>query len=213
MPRDKVRPPAGNRRAEGDGVNVNSILPPKADIPLVPPRGPEAHKEMARRLGIRRNSAKELIVLAPDNDPFYKGTPAHVRDAEWFADIWERFGYERDVHLRRVHYRILPSGLALPDGRPYENTESCWCQLCIASAAARILGLVDVEAIVDHRNDDPVINATARQVPFSAPQVWRSHGSSLRLPWLDLGAFSDVEASVGSPYVSAMTTMRVISRR
>jgi hypothetical protein len=26
MPRDKVRPPAGNRRAEGDGFNVHSIL-------------------------------------------------------------------------------------------------------------------------------------------------------------------------------------------
>jgi hypothetical protein len=26
MPGDKVRPPAGNRRAEGDGFNVNSIL-------------------------------------------------------------------------------------------------------------------------------------------------------------------------------------------
>jgi hypothetical protein len=32
MPGDKVRPPAGNRGAERDGINVNSILPSTADI-------------------------------------------------------------------------------------------------------------------------------------------------------------------------------------
>ena len=28
MPAERIRPPAGNRRAEGDGFNVNSILSP-----------------------------------------------------------------------------------------------------------------------------------------------------------------------------------------
>jgi hypothetical protein len=106
---------------------------------------------MARRLGIPRNSAKELIVLARKNDPFYKGTPAHIRDAEWFASLWERFGYHR-VHRRRVHYNLVSQKLEFADGTPYENTERCWCRLCEATAAARIVGLVDVrvDVTIDH---------------------------------------------------------------
>src|SRR5215217_7220615 len=123
--------------------------------PLDIPRGPKAHKEMARQLGIRGNSAAKLIVLAPDNDPFYKGTTAHYRDAEWFTGIWEQFGYRSGVHLRRVHYQILSNELKFADGTPYENTENYWGRLCGASAAARILGLVDVEAFDDRRNPDP----------------------------------------------------------
>ena len=64
------------------GAEVTESLPPATHIehdtdiiPSAPPRGPKAHKDMARRLGIRGNSAGELIVLAPGNDPFYKGTP------------------------------------------------------------------------------------------------------------------------------------------
>jgi hypothetical protein len=170
-----------------------------ADIlPSAPPRGPKAHKDMARRLGIKGNSAGELIVLAPGNDPFYKGTPAHYRDAEWFAGVWEQFGYSYGVHLRRVHYQILSNELEFADGTPYENTENYWSRLCSAGAAARILGLVDVEAFDDRRNPDPVINRMVRQQPLYSP--WVSFGTaSWTLPELDLDAFADIELDIGSP--------------
>jgi hypothetical protein len=162
------------------------------------PRGPKAHKEMARQLGIRGNSAGELIVLGPGNDPFYKGTPAHWRDAEWFAATWTQFGYTNGIHLRRVHYQILSNELAFADGTPYENTENWWARLCGAGAAARILGLVDVETFVDRRNPDPVINRTARQWPLTSPMVGFGV-ASWRLPELDLDGFADVKVHVGSP--------------
>lgn len=130
-----------------------------------PPRGPEEHKVAARELGLR--GAKHLYVLAPDNDPFVKGTPAHWRDAEWFAGLWRDFGYTRGVHLRRVHYRMVtdphPERYALPTGEPYLNTKGCWRSLCGAGTAARILGLVDVEAFADRRNPDPVLYRTPRE--------------------------------------------------
>ena len=140
-------------------------------ISSTPPPGPKAHKDMARRLGIKRNSAAELYVLAANNDPFYKGTPGHYRNAEWFAGIWEQFGNSRGVHLRRVHYQILSNELEFADGTAYENTEKYWDGLCDASAAARILGLVDVEAFADRRNPDPVINRTERKTPLWSPWV------------------------------------------
>ena len=73
------------------------------------------------------------------------------------------------MHLRRVHYQILSNELKFADGTPYENTENYWSRLCSAGAAARILGLVDVEAFADRRNPDPVINRTARQWPLNPP--------------------------------------------
>src|SRR5215213_519338 len=77
------RPAAGGALKVTTGPEVTLSIPPathndtdRGHIPTAPPRGPKAHKEMARTLRIRGNSAGELIVLAPGNDPFYKGTPA-----------------------------------------------------------------------------------------------------------------------------------------
>jgi hypothetical protein len=188
--------PGGNRAAAENAPGEE--LSAAASLPPVPPRGPKAHKEMARRLGIRGNSAAELIVLASANDPFYEGTPAHIRDAEWFAGLWEQFGYRFGVHLRRVHYQILSNELKFADGTPYENTENYWGRLCAAGAAARILGLADVEAFEDRRNPDPVINRMARQQPLMPPSI--SFGTaSLTLPELDLDGFADIKLDIGSP--------------
>lgn len=48
-------------------------------IPDRPPRGPEEHKRVARELGLSRGDA--LCALHRNQDPFYKGTPAHWQDA------------------------------------------------------------------------------------------------------------------------------------
>lgn len=101
----------------------------------------------------------DLIVLARGNDPFYIGTKTHLKDAEWFADLWEKFNYTSNVHIRRVHYQIISqvSPLSLPNGEIYENTDDCWRKLNDASKYARWLGLVDPWAFEDRRNPAPII--------------------------------------------------------
>ena len=118
------------------------------------PIGHAASKAMARALG---RTLESLRVLSVNHDPFTVGSPAHVRDAQWFKALWERHGFTDGVHLRRIHYRIL--GQPGPKARPYENTSACWSDLKVASAYARWLELIDPAAFVDRRNPGAVINA------------------------------------------------------
>lgn len=100
----------------------------------------------------------DLIAMARQNDPFFAGSPAQSRMAEWFASLWEDFGFSTGVHLRRVHYRLVSEHAPTdPNGKPYENTEGCWHTLCEAGKYARHLGLVDPAAFVDRRNPEPHI--------------------------------------------------------
>jgi hypothetical protein len=120
----------------------------------------------------RQCSVSDLIALAPQNDPFYVGTPGERDKAQWFAEIWSRFAYSRGVHLRRVHYQLVSQSepVIKPDGQPYENTERDWEYLGIASKCARYLGWVDPAAFVDRRNPDPKLNAEYLQTPD--PHYW-----------------------------------------
>jgi len=141
----------------------------------------EQIKQLARQTGQR---VTDLIPLAPQNDPFYTGTPNDWALAEWFASLWQVFGYTNKVHIRRVHYQIVSQNppVAMPNGLPYENTEGCWNVLNLASKAARYLQLVDPEAFVDRRNPEALVYAS-RSVP--QPEAWASSrlwGSQLRLP-------------------------------
>ena len=108
-------------------------------------------KEIAKERGCR---TKDLIVLSPDNDPFYVGTPANWRWGEWFTVLWQRFGYQGGVHLRRVHYQVISQKVPvlMPDGQPYENSNHCWGKLTAASKQARYLNLIDVGHFSDRRN-------------------------------------------------------------
>src|SRR3954454_20595609 len=89
-----------------------------------------------------RMNTKDLLAMAPNNDPFYSGQPAHILAVEWFARVWEDVGFRgrTGIHLRRFHYRIIsderrydPAWL-IPNsfaprkiqGTPYENTQECW---------------------------------------------------------------------------------------
>jgi hypothetical protein len=134
------------------------------------PRGPEEHKALARRLGV---SLKDLLVLDRSNDPFFKGTPAHHRNARWFADVWEQFGYTTGVHLRRVHYQLFTRGQDhLPSGELYQNLDRHWMFLSAAGTAARLLGYVDPEAFVDRRNEPVRRYLEPREVPADPNVVW-----------------------------------------
>src|SRR5215469_4837239 len=128
----------------------------------------ETIKQYARQTGQR---VTDLIALAPQNDPFYMGTPTDVAMAEWFAGLWRAFGYSTGVHLRRIHYQVVsqqPPAL-LPNGLPYENTVECWDFLNMASKAARYLRLVDPAAFVDRKNAEAVLYA---ERGASDPQVY-----------------------------------------
>src|SRR5438876_3553639 len=139
----------------------------------------EQIKQVARKTGQR---VTDLIPLAPQNDPFYTGTPNDWALAEWFASLWQAFGYTNKVHIRRVHYQIVSQhpAVAMPNGVPYENTETCWNVLNLASKAARYLQLADPEAFVDRRNPEALVYASNR---LPEPEVWASSrlwGSQLR---------------------------------
>src|SRR5215472_2454875 len=141
----------------------------------------EQIKQFARETGQR---VTDLIPLAPQNDPFYTGTPGDWALAQWFAHLWQAFGYTTKVHIRRVHYQIVSQQppVLMPNGLPYENTEGCWNMLNLASKAARYLQLVDPGAFVDRRNPEAAVYASHR---LSEPEVWtnsRLWGSQLRLP-------------------------------
>jgi hypothetical protein len=116
----------------------------------------EGLKALAEELG---RPVTTLIALTAGNDPFYAGMPSRRSDAEWFAGIWERFGFTSGVHLRRIHYRLVSGATPIPmqNGAPYENTLECWAELSITSKSARNLRLVDPAAFVDRRNAAAVL--------------------------------------------------------
>lgn len=120
----------------------------------------ERLKAMAANMGYR---VPDLLALSPKNDPFYKGTPGDWINGRWFAAVYSRAGYSnfQPPHLRRVHYWTVSQEppVAMPNGKPYENTERCWEYLIEASKAARYLGLVAINGITDNKNPEPHINA------------------------------------------------------
>jgi len=112
-----------------------------------------AIKQLAKDTGRR---VSDLIALAPQNDPFYAGTPGDWKLGEWFAEFYHaNFAPGTKVHLRRCHYKVLSLELSFPDGLPYLNTDTCWDRLNAASKNARYLGLVDVDLIEDKKNAEP----------------------------------------------------------
>ena len=104
-----------------------------------------AIKQLARQIGRR---TEDLVALHPVNDPFYAAVPHRHREAEWFAEIWRKFGFSEGVHLRRIHYVLVSQS---EDGEPilklgdetYENTSSDWALLGRASLSARYLDMCD----------------------------------------------------------------------
>lgn len=54
-----------------------------------------AIRALAKQIG---RSAKDLIAMSPNNDPFYADREGRRLEAEWFAEQWNRFGFEAGVH-------------------------------------------------------------------------------------------------------------------
>jgi hypothetical protein len=104
---------------------------------------------------------KDLTVLAVQNDPFRLDTPAGHRDGAWLAMIARDLGYgTRKVHLRGLHYAITThtEPIFKPNGERYVNDDANWLWMQgNAAKAARWLGYLPFDQVVDQRNTPPIV--------------------------------------------------------
>jgi len=114
-------------------------------------------------------SLNKWTVQSDKTDPFRNDTPAGHRDGAWFAARRDAIGRTAPLHLRGFHYAFL--GQPKPDGTPYANNaeDYKWMQ-DDASKAARWLGYIDFEDIVDNRNTPPVVKLWTQPQP--SPSVF-----------------------------------------
>ena len=118
-----------------------------------------------------------LTVLARGNDPYRLDTPAGHRDGKWLADCMA----SGHIHLRGLHYRIVATGnIRMPNGQLYVNNEQCWNFLSDRAAkAARWLGYVPFEQIVDERNAEPIFCVKEPGAPKLTGSLNRGIGISV----------------------------------
>jgi hypothetical protein len=129
-----------------------------------------------------RCSREALTVLT--NGPYRLDTPAGYRDGAWVAEQLERaIGPHRRIHWRGLHYAVVAAGnIMKPNGEPYLNTDDDWLWLSdTAGKAARWLGYVAFERIIDNRNSDPVIHRKAKVTP----RRWLSIELDIAVPDVD----------------------------
>lgn len=135
-----------------------SSLPATSDIGLL-------RQRLEAERTARGLSMSALTVLSPERDMFRLDTPANHRDARWLADqVAELLPEGRTIHLRGVHYMVL--GRRKPDGSVYVNDNKTWVWLAERAAkAARWLGYLPFERIVDQRNASPVVRLAEGYAP------------------------------------------------
>ena len=134
---------------------------------------------------------RDFTVLAVQNDPYRIDTPAGHRDGQWFADQLGRLRRSTAIHLRGLHYAIVAAGDAQkPNGETYLNTADDWQWLQEKAAdAARWLGYVPFDRLVDARNSEPFIHRA--EAVEAVPCV--SVGFDISIP--------DIEDLEPTPYV------------
>ena len=120
-------------------------------------------KKIARE---NKCSIKDLIVLAPQNDPYYIGTLTEARHAGWIAEIVKGFLRERGrtrVHDRAIHYYVLSKNIKRPIGKSKwqvfkgDSNDFAWVMKSIQNA--RILGYLHWTCIEDKKNPEIIQNA------------------------------------------------------
>ena len=158
-----------------------STFPAKATLRRVIER---ARDDAGRRLD-------DLTVL--QNDPYRIDTPAGHRDAQWVTEHLDAlYGTYRRAHLRGLHYAIVAAGnVQKPDGAIYRNTHDDWKWLGnTAVKAARWLGYIPFERIIDQRNAPPVIHRTSKV---------ETRANILYGIDIDLPSVRDIQRSLSSP--------------
>jgi hypothetical protein len=149
---------------------------------------PRVLEEARNDLKCTRN---KLTVLSPQLDPYRLDTAAGHRDGAWLAKQLElAIAPSRRIHWRGLHYAIVAAGgIRKPNGEIYRNNDEDWTWLCgSAGKAARWLGYIDFERIIDARNADPIIHRKGK----AALETWVSIGLDVTIPDLD-----DIEPYAG----------------
>jgi hypothetical protein len=122
----------------------------------------------------------DLTVLSSERDPYRLDTTANRRDGQWFADqIAGLLGTTAIIHLRGLHYVLVSAAdVVKPNGQLYRNTDKDFEWLVEHPAsAARWLGIVPFESIVDERNAPPFLAIDLD--PPIAPRAYLSQGSGI----------------------------------
>jgi hypothetical protein len=153
------------------------------------PQGPDEHKRLVRQIrGL--SSVNELLVLGQGNDPFYFGTKADHKNANWLKRLWEKFGYTVGVHIRRIHYRADAVGEPMVNGSTYNKDDNrCWSAMGRANKAARALGMVDARHYTDRRTDPAQIFIEPRETPAEPEAKWDA--PDWELPTIDPSEWLD----------------------
>jgi hypothetical protein len=126
----------------------------------------------------------DLTVLDKKVDPYRQDTPAGHRDGAWLAEQMDVLGITKPIHLRGLHYSLVSStSLTKPNGARYLNNADDWEWLqAEASKAARWLGYVPFDRIVDERNSPPIIVVNGN----GAPEVEIGLGATIEVSVPDL---------------------------
>jgi hypothetical protein len=132
----------------------------------------------------------DLTVLGLLRDPYRLDTPANHALGQWFAVQVERLvPTGATVHLRGLHYRLVAVGdVVKPNGQLYRNTDPDYVWFGERAArAARWLGYVEFERIVDERNAEPEVYGRPSH-PVIVPSSQVSLHSGLGLSTHGIGA-------------------------
>jgi hypothetical protein len=186
--KDRSRP--GESGSEKTIAAVNTIITPAADNSI--DRSPlrQALDAAIAESNGSKLSMKDLTVLAPQNDPFRLDTPTNHRFGAWLAITARELGLgDRKIHLRGLHYMVI--GWPKPCGTPYTNTEADWLWLSgVCGKAARFLGYIPFDQIVDQRNTPPTVRI------FQPSWLW---------PYLNVGIEIDIPSADNiAPRVGAL---------
>jgi hypothetical protein len=146
-------------------------------------------------------SMKDLTVLSAQRDPFRLDTQARHRDGQWLADMARELGLgDRTIHLRGLHYMVI--GRTKPDGTPYTNTDADWLWLSeTCGKAARFLGYLPFDQIVDQRNTPP----TVRVLELDEPRAYVRVGVEVDIPDAD-----DIEPRVAASGFEAVQAYKIV---
>jgi hypothetical protein len=140
----------------------------------------------------------DLTVLSAQNDPFRIDTETFHVAGRWFRDQMAACGLlarANPIHNRGIHYAIVSRGDVMkPDGSPYLNDADSWAFLeRQASKAARWLGYVPFEKIIDARNGEPIIRVVDADGPKARVRVeaeWYLPDAEDLKPRVELSGFT-----------------------
>jgi hypothetical protein len=112
-------------------------------------------------------SLSDMTVLSAQIDPYRLDTIAGHRDGAWLAEqLAKLYGPAQRAHWRGLHYAIVANGgIRKPNGEIYKNNDDDWSWLASPAKAARWLGYIPFDRIIDQRNSPPIIHRKARVRP------------------------------------------------